>query len=347
MWMSSDLRPSRAGLVTAVGLVCITGVTDVASAQAIETVGTRALGMAGAFVAVANDSSATWWNPGALADGPFVDFAVGRAALEVNERVPAWRTDVSQFSLSTPPIGFSYYRLRMTEIPGGDPTAAPDPDREDEQSGIPLRYLSASQFGATVLYSFLPGIHAGTTLKYVRGSLRTGIEDAGVPISELLERGDDLADQETQHHFDFDIGVLAVGGPLRVGAVFRNLAEIEFDAPAGGPPMRLPRQMRAGVAFDGTSSGVPLIVAFDADLSRYAIPSGDRRVLAVGTEYWVVKKRVAFRGGARFNTVGAEERVATGGASVAVKSGFFVEGHIVHGGDADERGWGVATRLSF
>jgi len=347
MWMSSALRQSIPSLVTAVGLVCITGMTDVASAQAIETVGNRALGMGGAFVAVANDSSATWWNPGALADGPFVDFAIGRAAIEVNELVPAWRTDVSQFSLSTPPIGFSYYRLRMTEIPLGDPTAAADPDREDEQSGIPLRYLSASQFGATVLYSFLPGMHAGTTLKYVRGSMRTGVEDAGLPLSELLERGDDLADTETQHHFDLDIGVLAVGGPLRVGVVVRNVVEVEFDAPDGSAPMLLPRQMRAGVAFDWSSKGVPLTVAFDADLSRYVTPSGDRRVLAVGAEHWVVKKRVALRGGARFNTVGAEGSVATGGASVAVKSGFFVEGHVVHGGNADERGWGVATRVSF
>ena len=52
-----------------------------ADAQAIETVGARALGMGGAFVAVANDSTATWWNPAGLAAGPFVDLTVtgGRA----------------------------------------------------------------------------------------------------------------------------------------------------------------------------------------------------------------------------------------------------------------------------
>ena len=47
-----------------------------ASAQTIETVGERALGMGGAFVAVADDSSATWWNPGRRSPpGPFVDVA--------------------------------------------------------------------------------------------------------------------------------------------------------------------------------------------------------------------------------------------------------------------------------
>ena len=34
-----------------------------ASAQIVESVGHRALGMGGAFVAVADDSTATWWNP--------------------------------------------------------------------------------------------------------------------------------------------------------------------------------------------------------------------------------------------------------------------------------------------
>ena len=51
-----------------------------AAAQPFEVVGMRALGMGGAFVAVANDSSATWWNPAGLAAGPFVDVAVARAA---------------------------------------------------------------------------------------------------------------------------------------------------------------------------------------------------------------------------------------------------------------------------
>src|SRR5688572_15574551 len=49
------------------------------AAQVFEAVGSRAQGMGGAFVAVANDSSATWWNPAGLADGPFLDTATARA----------------------------------------------------------------------------------------------------------------------------------------------------------------------------------------------------------------------------------------------------------------------------
>jgi len=42
-----------------------------ASAQIYESVGIRAQGMAGAFVAVADDADATWWNPAGLAGGAY------------------------------------------------------------------------------------------------------------------------------------------------------------------------------------------------------------------------------------------------------------------------------------
>jgi len=45
--------------------------------------------------------------------------------------------------------------------------------------------------------------------------------------------------------------------------------------------------------------------------------------------------------------VGAEERAASGGISVAVRSGLYVDAHVVGGGSANERGWGVAARVSF
>ena len=46
------------------------------AAQSFEAVGTRAQGMAGAFVAVADDATATWWNPAGLAGGPYVNSIV-------------------------------------------------------------------------------------------------------------------------------------------------------------------------------------------------------------------------------------------------------------------------------
>ena len=70
-------RRSVSGLVVA--FTPRVALPAVCSAQIVESVGNRALGMGGAFVAVASDSSATWWNPAGLATGPFSDVSIGRA----------------------------------------------------------------------------------------------------------------------------------------------------------------------------------------------------------------------------------------------------------------------------
>jgi hypothetical protein len=313
-------------------------------AQAIETTGSRALGMGGAFVAVANDSSAIWWNPAGLADGPFLNVATAWTSSEVDRGAPAGRNGVTGFFLATPPFGLSLYRLRIEQLP----TGAAQPGREDEQGGIPLRSLSATQLGVTLVHSLLSGVHAGATVKYLRGSVGIGFGNPAASGSDLLGDAGDLDRGDTQNEFDLDVGVLAIRGPLRGGLVVRNMFEASFSADdASVADMRLPRQIRVGGAFDASSYGPPLTVALDVDLQRYESPWGDRRVVAVGAEHWVRPKRVAVRGGARFNTVGQEERAWTAGASVAIKSGLFVDGHGVWGRDVDESGWGLAARVSY
>jgi len=92
---------------------------------------------------------------------------------------------------------------------------------------------------------------------------------------------------------------------------------------------------------------VPVTNSVDADLGRYDGTGGDRRVVAVGVEHWLKPQRVAIRGGARFNTVGEQDRTVTVGASVAPRAGLFIEGYAAAGGELDEHGWGVAARVSF
>ena len=281
------------------------------AAQTVEAVGSRALGMGGAFVAVANDSSATWWNPAGLAAGPFLDMAIARTTSETDGPPVGGRNSVWSFSLGTPPFGVSYYRLRITDIRPLDPTAEAGANREDRRAEV-----SVSQFGATILQTLVTGVHAGATVKYVQGA------------------GDGAV--------DLDVGVLAVAGAVRVGGLVRNVREPEF----GG--LRLPRQVRVGAAFDGDALGMlPLVVALDADLHAYDAGSGDRRVIALGAERWLFARRLGVRGGARVNTAGERDRAITAGASVAARAGLYLDGHIVQGGEAGEDGWGVAARVSF
>src|SRR5438270_13893465 len=79
---------------------------QIAQAQPANLIGIRAQGMAGAFTAVADDSTATWWNPAGMAGGPFMTSAVeyGRP------KTPA-DTKIQGISMAFPSLGVSYYRL--------------------------------------------------------------------------------------------------------------------------------------------------------------------------------------------------------------------------------------------
>src|ERR1051325_4422678 len=112
------------------------------SAQIVESVGNRALGMGGAFVAVAADSTATWWNPAGLATGPFSDMSLGRGVTDLDAAVPARRDRVSWFAATSPAVGFSYYRLRITDIRGSGATGTGSVSREDTRAEVSLQSVS-------------------------------------------------------------------------------------------------------------------------------------------------------------------------------------------------------------
>lgn len=317
-----------------------------ATAQTIESAGSRALGMGGAFVAVASDSSATWWNPAGLAAGPFVDLALARAVTSAEAAdTPAWRSRVPSFALGTPVVGVSFYRFRTTDAGSAATTVGEEAGRQGTRTGVPVRSVPASQLGLTLVHSVMSGVHVGATFKYVRGRVLRSEGDG--TAEDLLDFGESLEGGNSEGQFDLDIGFLAVAGAGRIGAVVRNARRAAFSDPAGGE-IKLPRQVRLGAAFDGDSARtIPLVAAVDADLRTYDTWWGPRRVVAIGVEGWTWSHRLGIRGGARFNTVGAEERAATAGVSVAIRSGLYLDGHVVRGGATDERGWGAAARVSF
>src|SRR5712691_7101941 len=184
MTVSQNTAPMRRLFFAALVLL----IADDCSAQIVESVGNRAMGMGGAFVAVAADSTATWWNPAGLATGPFSDMSVGRDVTDLNTGVPARRDRVSWFAATSPAVGFSYYRLRITDIREFGPTGQGSVNRQDTRAEVSVRSFSARELGLTVVQSILPGVHAGATLKYVRGTLRAGADEGTRAADELLDR---------------------------------------------------------------------------------------------------------------------------------------------------------------
>ncbi|MBM3777669.1 MAG: hypothetical protein FJW23_05425 [Acidimicrobiia bacterium] len=295
--------------------------------------------MGGAFVAVADDSSAVWWNPGALAAGPVVDVSFSRLVVDGGTGLAAGRDRTTLVALTIPVFGISYAKVRTTEagVPAG---VGPLTSR------VTVRSLDASQLGITLVQTVTTGVHVGTTLKAMSGAVRTGSAD-GLAIGDAaLDAGEGLEVGDGQRRFDLDVGALAVAGPVRLGLLVRNLTTPEFGE--GAAVVELPRQVRLGFAFSaGEIGGPPLVVSMDVDATRVAAADGERRGVAFGAEHWLFGTRVGVRGGLRLNTVGREERVVAGGVSVALTSSLLVETYGTRGREDDDRGWGLGGRLSF
>ena len=125
-------------------------------AQPFEGVGARAQGMA-AFVAVADDASAVYWNPGGLASGAYFSLVLDRTEAETKVALgrPSGGRSSWLLALSAPAIGLSYYRLRSTNVfPTGTQLSR-------------VESLVTHHAGATLVHSIFNHLAAGATVKLV------------------------------------------------------------------------------------------------------------------------------------------------------------------------------------
>lgn len=315
-----------------------------ASAQMTESIGIRAQGMGGAFTAVADDSTATWWNPGGLAAGAYFNTIIETDRLQQpvpDGPVPAWENTTGGFSAAYPALGLSYYRLKLTGIQPMASTAGGSAGRQDQQSSdIRLQSLVLSQFGATVGQSLGNHLVVASTLKLVHGSVAMEIRP---PAEASLDAAADL-DGESEWHTGLDIGALARFGRIRLGLMVRNATEITF-AEGEQREVVLDRHFRAGVALSSRSNLT--IVATDVDVTTTMLPTGEERRAAAGVETWSKTRRYGFRGGVSLNTLDREQIAVSGGVSAAVRSGTYVDVSATGGSDDSRRGWGFALRVTF
>ena len=288
-------------------------VPTLAHAQTFGGIGVRAEGMGGAFVAVADDASAVYWNPAGIATGSTFDFQISRVDREAGAG--------SLVGATLPVVGLSYYRTH---------TVQGLHDRENEGSEkVPTGVFETSNVGVTLVQTVVQSVVIGTTLRLVRGGIDEGDQDM---------KG------------DLDAGAMVSLGRFRGGVSARNLVAPEFDGPLG--TVEPDRQVRVGVAFAPRSapSGAqgPMTVSFDADVTETEGLEGDFRMAAVGAEYWLRGGLVGVRGGVRWNTLDTAATAASAGLTVRLPRSIHAEGHVTKPRDEDrEAEWGLAIRVTF
>ena len=328
-----------------VSIALLLGCASLASAQTFEVVGTRAAGMGGAFVAVVDDASATYWNPAGLALGHMFSAVVDRKVADVK---PASVDDVSRhdtgtlIALGMPALGFAHYQLRTTSAtPAGTMLLRFPQGGETPVRLVRLDKLTTYHTGLTLVQSLVQGVAVGTTLKVVHGDIATSI----VPDGNRDERLDEAAHLPTEgtDKFDADLGVMAGGGRLKLGLTVRNLTEPSFTVTGTSDSVRLHRQARAGIAVSFAEGWA---AASDFDLTKNGPDEAPVRSFAAGTEGRLTKK-VFVRSGFRMSTTGDARPSVSAGGTYAVLSAVLIDGHGTWGSDNADRGWGIAARIVY
>ena len=278
--------------------------------------------MAGAFVAIADDATAVYWNPAGVGTGAIVSavFDAGRFKTGSSEPQGAAAEEdtgaVVAFSATALGAGFFRYGTYGT-TPVVEPEVSSPDDREEV--GRSVHAVTASSLGVSLVHSLSEHIVVGTTPKVMWESGRTA--------------------------FDIDAGVIAWVSRFRFGVVGRNLTTPEFGE--GTSAIELERELTVGGAWGSGWTGISrVIVSVDGDVLRRPTLTGDRRDVAAGVETWWLQQRLGLRGGVRGSTIGDPRGLVTAGFSAGLKPGFLLEAHAGYGAD-DVRSWSVGARMTF
>lgn len=319
--------------VTAVFLLIGASASTASAQHVFESVGERALGMGGAFVAVADDATAVHWNPAGLVSGPAAGMTIGWHRFqfgnhkdEVQPGPVRRRANLTSFGAW--PLGLAYGRFETSRL------------IEGLDGEVMAETLQTSQYSATILQSAGSGLVVGSTLKYVRGHVAQALAQGGTG-GDALEAAGDL---EGRRHgrFDLDLGLMANLAPLRVGLTWKNLRSPSFGDERT-IANTLPRQARLGVAF---LSSAGLTLAMDLDLNTVDLRDGLRRMFAFGGE-GRLGPRLVVRSGARLNLEGARRLVGAIGLSLGLRAGAWLDAHYAQGRSDEQREFGAALRAGF
>lgn len=268
LYEEKPMRRLPASIVLALALLGLTLQAPLAHAAAGEAgfaflklgIGARPMGMGSAYVALADDPTALYWNPAGLA-------AVEGAQVTVmhNEWIQDFRQEFAgvtrAFSKGTAGFGVSGFYTSEFE-------------KRDDVGNL-IGHFGFNDFAVTGAFAhrFPHQARAGVAVKFIR----------------------EMIDQETASAVAFDLGAqMGLGGSgVTLGAAVQNLGG---DAKFISESFPLPRTLRAGAAF---SHAIPSMTGKGTLSAEVRKARGDDSHVHVGGEF-EYKERVALRAGAKF-----------------------------------------------
>ncbi len=255
--------------------------------------GARALGLGGAFVAIADDSTASYWNPAGLCQLESGELMLMHAAKF------SWLAayDCISYAQSFPigTVGVNWIRFGVEDIP-----RFPEPEGTTGQrknspefrpSAKPEGYFSDSEnalflsIGKKFVINITPG------LKLTKTWATVGIGGSLKMISQAL-------DNNHSRGFGVDLGILFIMdagslvahegmGDLKLGLNIQDIGtKVSWDTP-GQYENTVPTNFKFGIAYSLTSDRH----SFTAALDRDTVYGG---VVRFGLEYWH-KNTIALR----------------------------------------------------
>jgi hypothetical protein len=267
-------------------------------------VGARALGMGGANVAVADDSSATYWNPAGLPGIKDVDLQIIQQATQNSTLALDTNGVGSQYTFvsggwtpgSWGSLGLAIMRFGVSGIP--QVSATTNADGSPNQEGT----FSESDWAVLLGYGkqIIPGISAGLTAKILMGGTSGLTADASNGIT-----GD-----SNYSYFGADLGVLVKFGAwvpalegLNFGLNLQDVANGGVKWSSSSTSDQVDMNAKTGLAytlpFDVLrDNGFKVTAALDAD-PEYST------LMHYGAELWY-KETLALRAGVRDFTSGQQ-----------------------------------------
>ncbi len=294
--------------------------------------GTKAAAMGGAFTAVANDTTAFYWNPAGFAFGPVVHGGVQWGESEMN------RGDGATFADGA--AGFSF-GLTFLGVAG---TFSDQSWSRPEGDVLSSRGLETFDLSVSVLHSLpIDDLVIAGNVHYLRGESHELFESmaalspgAGTP-SAIRDRVMATEGEESSTA-SVDLGALYQPRDwLRLGLMWRRLFEPAFPLPSG-EEIALPRHGRAGVAFFLPQATT---VSFDFDLSSQGGVDESWRELSLGVDKRLFEDILSLRAGVRAETgSGRGARPAfSAGAGVRVRFLVLEAAYQGSSGGRDEALW--------